>query len=57
MCACGCFLLLAVAAGIAWAVIHGLWPVAALILIVSLVLGWFGQKKIRRPNPPGAKPS
>jgi hypothetical protein len=44
MCACGCFFLAIVAAGLVWAALHHLWFVFALILIASAVIGWFGRK-------------
>jgi hypothetical protein len=44
MCACGCFLLVAIVAGLAYAVIHGLWLAAISIVIFALVIGWFGRK-------------
>jgi membrane protein implicated in regulation of membrane protease activity len=57
MCACGCLLLLVVAGGIAWAILHGLWFAAVLILAVTLAVGWFGRKTFQRPKPPSAGPS
>jgi hypothetical protein len=52
MCACGCFLLVAVAAGVGFLILHGLWWAAALLLIVSAVIGWFGAKASGwRPKP------
>ena len=38
----------AVVAGMAWAILQGLWFLAGGILVVALVLGWFGNKKLRR---------
>jgi len=44
MCACGCLLLLVVAAGIAWCILQGLWVIAVLIAVAVAVLGWFSRK-------------
>jgi len=44
MCPCGCFLALAVIAGLVYCFIHALWLPAALILILAVVLSWLGVK-------------
>jgi hypothetical protein len=44
MCACGCFLLIAVVAAIIYFVMHGLWLAAVAILLFSALTGWFGKK-------------
>jgi hypothetical protein len=57
MCACGCLLLLIVAGGIAWAVMHGLLWLGILIFAVTAAVGWFGRNTFTRPKPPTSKPS
>jgi membrane protein implicated in regulation of membrane protease activity len=54
MCACGCLLLLIVAAGAVWAILHGLWPVAVLLALASAAAAWFGSKSFRQKK---SKPS
>jgi len=44
MCACGCFLLVAVVAGLVYCVMHGLWLAAGAVLLFSALAGWFGKK-------------
>jgi hypothetical protein len=44
MCACGCFLIVGVAAGIAYCVIHALWLPAGLIVAAAALTGWFAKK-------------
>jgi len=44
MCACGCFILLAVVAALVYSVMHGLWMAAVAVLAFSLIVGWFGRK-------------
>ena len=44
MCACGCFLVVAVLAALVYCVMHGLWLVAFAVLIFSAIAGWFGKK-------------
>ena len=44
MCACGCFAILAVIAGLVYTVMHGLWLAAAAIVVFSVLSGWFGRK-------------
>ncbi len=44
MCACGCFLMVAVIAGIAYCVVHGLWWLAVVIVAAAAVMGWFSKK-------------
>jgi arginine exporter protein ArgO len=47
MCACGCFLLIAVVAGLVYCVMHGLWLIAMAVLVFSALTGWFGKKAWR----------
>jgi hypothetical protein len=51
MCACGCFLLAALVAALIYCVMHGLWLLAAAVLIVSGVLGWLARKTFQGPGP------
>jgi uncharacterized membrane protein len=44
MCACGCFLLLVVAAALVYTVMHGLWLLTIAVLVVAALIGWFGKK-------------
>ncbi len=44
MCACGCFVVVAVVAALVYCVMHGLWVAAIGVLIFSAVVGWFGKK-------------
>ena len=44
MCACGCFLAVAIVAGLAYTVMHGLWLATAGIVVLAAVIGWFGKK-------------
>jgi hypothetical protein len=44
MCACGCFLALAIIAGLVYCFIHALWLPAALIVILAAVFSWLGGK-------------
>ena len=56
MCACGCFFLIAAAAGLAWCALNGLWWQFALILAATAAIGWFGRNlaNLRRlPGKPG----
>jgi hypothetical protein len=48
LCACGCFLIVAVVAGLVYTVMHGMWPMAAAILLFAAVTGWLGRKTVRR---------
>jgi hypothetical protein len=47
MCACGCFLLLAIAAALVYCVMHGLWLAAAGVIALTVLIGWFGRKMMR----------
>jgi hypothetical protein len=47
MCACGCFLLVAVLAALVYSVMHGLWLVAVSVVLFAVVIGWFGRKATR----------
>jgi membrane protease YdiL (CAAX protease family) len=51
MCACGCFIVAAVLAALVYSVMHGLWAIAAGVLIMAIVLGWFGKKAAGRRKP------
>ena len=44
MCACGCFLLAAIAAGLFYTVTHGMWAAAVGIVIAAALIGVFGKK-------------
>jgi hypothetical protein len=44
MCACGCFLVAAIAAGLVYTVMHGLWLATAGIVVLAALIGWFGKK-------------
>jgi hypothetical protein len=50
MCACGCFLVVAAAAGVAWAVLNHNWAVVIAIIAAAVVFGWFGSRALRRPK-------
>jgi|GEM_PF-3535472 len=44
MCACGCFVVAAVAAALVYSLMHGLWPAVAAILLFTAVLGYLAKK-------------
>ncbi len=44
MCACGCFLAIAIAGGLVYTVMHGLWLATAGIAVAAALIGWFGKK-------------
>lgn len=44
MCACGCFLVVAIVAGLVYTVMHGLWLATAGIVVAAGLIGWFGRK-------------
>jgi hypothetical protein len=46
MCACGCFVLAAVIATLVYTVMHGLWLLAAVVLLVTALIGWLGRKMV-----------
>ena len=46
MCGCGCLLLIAVAGGLVYCLLHGLWIVAALLIAAAAAAGWFGRKML-----------
>lgn len=52
MCACGCFLVAAIVAGLVYTVMHGLWLATAGIVVLAALIGWFGKKAAdaRRPQ-------
>ncbi len=47
MCACGCFLLVAVVAALVYCVMHGLWLPGLAVVFAAGVLGWLAKKTIR----------
>ena len=51
MCACGCFLVVAIAAALIYCVMHGLWFLAAVVLLASAALGWLARKTMQSPKP------
>jgi len=52
MCACGCFFLAVVGAGLAYCALHGMWILFSVIVVVAVVVGWFGRKAADwRPAP------
>jgi hypothetical protein len=44
MCACGCFLLIAVVAALVYCAMHGLWLIAVAVVLFSALIGWLGKK-------------
>jgi len=54
MCACGCFLFIAIVAALVYSVMHGLWLVAAGALILTALVGWWGSKVSKSRKTPGA---
>jgi uncharacterized membrane protein YfcA len=48
MCACGCFLLVAVIAALVYCVMHGLWLWAVTVLAFSALVAWLGRKATRK---------
>jgi len=46
VCACGCFLLVAVVAALVYALMHGLWLLAAAVLFFAAIIGWLGKKTV-----------
>jgi hypothetical protein len=48
MCACGCFLLAGVIAALAYCVLHGLWPLAAVVVALACLIGWLGAKTMKK---------
>jgi len=48
VCACGCFLLAAVVAALIYALMHGLWLLAAAVLFFAAIIGWLGRKTLQR---------
>jgi hypothetical protein len=51
MCACGCFLVAVIAAGLVYTVMHGLWLATAGIVVLAALIGWFGKKAAASRNP------
>lgn len=47
MCACGCFLALALAAGLVYCVLHSLWLPAAGLIALAALLAWLGKKTMQ----------
>ena len=50
MCACGCFILIALAAAFAYCVIHHLWLLAAVVVTVGLLIGFLGYKTMKHSS-------
>jgi hypothetical protein len=48
MCACGCFLLIAVVAALVYCAMHGLWVIAVVVVLFSALIGWLGKKSWAR---------
>jgi hypothetical protein len=44
MCACGCFLIVAIVAGLVYSVMHGMWLLVGAIILFAAIAGWFGRK-------------
>ena len=44
MCACGCFLIVAIVAGLVYSVMHGLWLATIAIVLFAAIVGRFGRK-------------
>jgi hypothetical protein len=44
MCACGCLLLVVVAAALVYSAIHGMWLFGAAVLLFAALIGWLGKK-------------
>lgn len=44
MCACGCFLVVAIVGGLAYTVMHGLWLATAGIVVAAVLIAWLGKK-------------
>jgi hypothetical protein len=44
MCACGCFLVVAVLAALVYCVMHGLWLAAVGVVLVAVLIGWLSRK-------------
>jgi hypothetical protein len=51
MCACGCFLLLAIAGALVYTIMHGLWLAAAGVIVFTAAVGWFGRKAMQARRP------
>ena len=51
MCACGCFLLLAITGALVYCVMHALWLAAAAVLALTAAIAWFGQKAMKARGP------
>ena len=51
MCACGCFLVAAIVAGLVYTVMHGMWLATAGIVVLAGLIGWFGRKAAASRNP------
>ena len=55
MCACGCFLLAAIAAGLVYTVMHGMWLAAAGVVVAAALIGLFGKKAAAARSGTGPK--
>jgi hypothetical protein len=47
MCACGCFVLVAVIAAVVYAVTHGLWLAAIVVVLAAGLIGWLVRGMFR----------
>jgi membrane protein implicated in regulation of membrane protease activity len=52
MCACGCFLVVAVIAALVYCLMHGLWLMAIAVALFSALVGWMGKKASESRNKP-----
>jgi hypothetical protein len=50
MCACGCFLIVAVVAALVYTVMHGMWLAAAGVVVAAGLIGVFGKKAATARN-------
>lgn len=48
MCACGCFLVLALGAALAFCILHSLWLPAAGVIAIGALIGWLGFKMMQK---------
>jgi len=46
VCACGCFVLIAIVGGLVYCLLHGMWIVAGLLIGAAVATGWFGRKML-----------
>lgn len=48
MCACGCFLVVALVAALAFCIMHQMWLPAAGVVALGCLVGWLGAKAMRK---------